>query len=364
MQFNTQLTARPEDIDTSRSINNVGFTPDSRTIYFSKGGGLTTFLEIDSLGSGYTTSKQWKWTQLSASNDIQSALNRDGKVMALSNTYDIRLYDVASGRQIGLPMYGHTGTVSSLAFTPDRKLLVSGAGDGTLRLWDTTSGQSVGLPFQEDARWTSAIAISPDGHWLASVGSNNVIRVYDLSIQAWQKLACQVVRRNLYGPEWQQFLPDEPYRLTCPDLPADGQGIQQAVNLATARRKAGIEAEAKMIVFDTLQWVLATNNDNNNNELCWQGSLNGFAAEVLPACDEAVTVARPELEAANRDSRGLARALTGDFNGAVEDFKAFVEWSKQHGLYETVGVQREGWIELINQGQNPFTPEVLAGLAG
>ena len=245
LQFNTQLTARPEDIDTSHRINDVGFTPDSRTVYFSKGGGLTTFLEFDSLGSGYTASKQWKWTQLSASNDIQATLSRDGKVIALSNTYDIRFYDMASGQQIGLPMYGHTGTVSSLAFTPDGRQLVSGAGDGTLRLWDTTSGQSIGLPFQEDARWASSIAISPDGHWLASVGSNNITRVYDLSIQAWQRLACQVVRRNLYGPEWQQFMPDEPYRLTCQDLPAAGQGIQQAINLATARRKAGSEAEAE-----------------------------------------------------------------------------------------------------------------------
>jgi hypothetical protein len=28
-----------------------------------------------------------------------------------------------------------------------------------------------------------------------------------------------------------------------------------------------------------------------------------------------------------RDTRGLARALTGDFGGAVEDFEAFADWT-------------------------------------
>jgi regulator of sirC expression with transglutaminase-like and TPR domain len=34
------------------------------------------------------------------------------------------------------------------------------------------------------------------------------------------------------------------------------------------------------------------------------------------------------------DSRGLARALSGDYQGAIEDFQFFVEWSKENSLYE------------------------------
>ncbi len=52
------------------------------------------------------------------------------------------------------------------------------------------------------------------------------------------------------------------------------------------------------------------------NSLCWTGSLSGHAAEVLEACERGV-----ELEPDNgayRDSRGLGRALTGDYAGTIE----------------------------------------------
>jgi tetratricopeptide (TPR) repeat protein len=50
------------------------------------------------------------------------------------------------------------------------------------------------------------------------------------------------------------------------------------------------------------------------NSLCWFGSLWGYAAEVMDACKKAVAL---DPENGNiRDSRGLARALTGDIEGA------------------------------------------------
>ncbi|MDJ0701984.1 MAG: AAA family ATPase [Leptolyngbyaceae cyanobacterium MO_188.B28] len=57
------------------------------------------------------------------------------------------------------------------------------------------------------------------------------------------------------------------------------------------------------------------------NILCWYSSINLQAEKVMFACEKAVS-----LDPGNgniMDSRGLARALTGDTQGAIADFKAF-----------------------------------------
>ncbi len=93
------------------------------------------------------------------------------------------------------------------------------------------------------------------------------------------------------------------------------------------------------------------------NALCWTGSRTGHAAEVLSACDRAVALTENFLWWV-RDSRGLARALTGDVQGAIEDFEGSVgKWSD-----ERRSQQREGWLDALRRGENPFTPEVLRAL--
>jgi hypothetical protein len=62
------------------------------------------------------------------------------------------------------------------------------------------------------------------------------------------------------------------------------------------------------------------------------------------------------------DSRGLAHALTGDYSGAIEDFQAFVEWSKEEGVYEDYGKKRDAWIVELQAGRNPFDKETLQAL--
>ncbi len=96
------------------------------------------------------------------------------------------------------------------------------------------------------------------------------------------------------------------------------------------------------------------------NTLCWYGSLWGGARQVLGACDRAV-----ELDPQNgdiHDSRGLARALSGDTAGAIEDFKQFVAWSQGKRDYDASRTERQRWLGALEAGQNPFDDATIAAL--
>ncbi|NEQ72196.1 MAG: hypothetical protein F6K23_03365 [Okeania sp. SIO2C9] len=90
----------------------------------------------------------------------------------------------------------------------------------------------------------------------------------------------------------------------------------------------------------------------NWNRLCWYGNLNKQADKVMFACEKAVQL-RPNY-GWNHHNRGLARALTGDFPGAISDFQAYVEWTTN----DKEKAKRQGWIDSLKKGENPFTEKL------
>ncbi|HLO89006.1 MAG TPA: CHAT domain-containing protein [Nostocaceae cyanobacterium] len=106
------------------------------------------------------------------------------------------------------------------------------------------------------------------------------------------------------------------------------------------------------------------------NILCWKGSLNGFANQVINACEKAVEI-EPE-NARFKDIRGIAKALTGDTGGAIKDFEAFIKWIdkelENNPLYDDEKVfkklkdQRYYWIDSLRKGNNPFTVREVENL--
>ncbi len=98
------------------------------------------------------------------------------------------------------------------------------------------------------------------------------------------------------------------------------------------------------------------------NALCWQGALNGFAERAMPACNRAVANGAPEDVARFHDSRGLARALTGDLAGAATDYEAYLNDPAIVGLGEAATVKQRRWVEELRAGRNPFTTVALEEL--
>jgi len=74
------------------------------------------------------------------------AFSPDGNTLAsASRDGTVRLWDVATHRQIGNPLAGHPRGVILVAFSPDGKTL-AGAGNKSMRLWDTATHRQIGNP--------------------------------------------------------------------------------------------------------------------------------------------------------------------------------------------------------------------------
>ena len=91
-------------------------------------------------------------------------------------------------------------------------------------------------------------------------------------------------------------------------------------------------------------------------KLCEFGSGNNQAQDVMFACEKAVKL-NPN-DSYTQSIRGLARALTGDYQGAIDDLKVFVDDIKT----KKNKARFEGWIETLKKRENPFTNDVLKEL--
>src|SRR5207249_2237241 len=103
------------------------------------------------------------------------------------------------------------------------------------------------------------------------------------------------------------------------------------------------------------------------NDLCWVGSLSGYATKVLSFGEKAVEQAASDSavgsKGAIRDSRGLARALAGNVDGAIDDFQAYVN---DPGMASKATLDlRRRWIKQLQDGLKPediFTEKLLKAL--
>jgi WD40 repeat protein len=105
----------------------------------------------------------------------RAVISRDGKRVVSSHCLLIRVWDVATGKEL-LPRKGRREALDAVAWNPDGRRVVTGGGDGTYCLWDAKTGKPDRI-FSHDPRDPhrragdlSMLAFSPDGRALLLPG--------------------------------------------------------------------------------------------------------------------------------------------------------------------------------------------------
>ncbi len=108
--------------------------------------------------------------------------------------------------------------INGIAVANDGRYIITMDGSGEARAWDAKDGRLLKrMPYYR----VNAIAISPDGEFMAAAGQDgarDAIEVTRILPKDPAAAACTQLRRNLTRAEWQRYLPDAPYRLTCPNI--------------------------------------------------------------------------------------------------------------------------------------------------
>jgi len=106
------------------------------------------------------------------------AYSPDGKLIAVGFfSGHIATYLTSSWERVQI-LYGHTGNVQRVAFSPGGDRIVSGSQDCTVRLWDVDTGSQ--LHVMGHTTEVNGIAYSPQGDLVASASDDWTVQLWDV----------------------------------------------------------------------------------------------------------------------------------------------------------------------------------------
>ena len=124
---------------------------------------------------------------------------------------EARVWDAATGAGI-LALKGHSGLVTSVAFSPDGTRIVTGSWDHTAKVWDAATGRELHTLKGHD-KYVWSVAFSPDGQRIVTGSHDHDVRVWDTSSGKMNF----ILRAHTDHVRGVAFSPDGTRIVTCSD---------------------------------------------------------------------------------------------------------------------------------------------------
>ncbi|KIM86900.1 hypothetical protein PILCRDRAFT_815342 [Piloderma croceum F 1598] len=183
------------------------------------------------------------------------AFSQDGKhIVSGSHDQTIRVWDSETGDVVLGPLEGHTHGVKSVAFSQDGKRIVSGSNDQTIHVWDSETGDVVIGPLEGHTSSVESVAFSQDGKRIVSGSGDQTIRVWDSETR-------DVVLGPLEGN-------------TCPVSSAPGSDLGDIFNHNTKLEGGWLVNSSSCLLFWVPSW--------NRNGLYWPRTLLVIGRDAPP----------------------------------------------------------------------------------
>jgi WD40 repeat protein/tRNA A-37 threonylcarbamoyl transferase component Bud32 len=111
---------------------------------------------------------------------LSVAFSPDGKRIVTGCHDDTaRVWDAEKGREV-LTLKGHTGCVWSVAFSPDGQRILTGSHDFSAKVWGAANGQEL-FPLRGRTGVVLSVAFSADGQRILTGSSDDTAKVWDVA---------------------------------------------------------------------------------------------------------------------------------------------------------------------------------------
>jgi WD40 repeat protein/serine/threonine protein kinase len=125
-----------------------------------------------------------------------ASAGRDGELML------VEVWDARTGEEIyKLPARPGEPELFAVAFSPDRRHLVTGRHSGAVQVWDAETGKEVGTLGMHAKSPVRGVVFSPEGGRLATVSGDGVVKLWDATrLDARQAEPRPSFRSRVHGP--------------------------------------------------------------------------------------------------------------------------------------------------------------------